>query len=42
MAKEILRRLPDGDVDYDGEEVDDSEYNEMIEEWRFEIQTHYY
>lgn len=40
MGKEILRRLPDGDLDYDGEDTEDIEYDEMIEEWRFEMSTY--
>lgn len=39
MGKEILRRLPDGETDYDGEEQDDIEYQEWQEDWRFEMST---
>lgn len=39
MSKEILRVLPDGGTDYDGEEDDDIEYREWQEEWRFEMST---
>lgn len=39
MGKEILRKLPDGDTDFDGEEADDTEYQEWLDDWRFEIST---
>lgn len=41
MSKEVLRHLPDGD-DYDEEEADDTEYQEWLEEWRFEMNTYNY
>ena len=31
MGKEIIRQLPDGECDYDGDEEDGSEYQEMID-----------
>lgn len=42
MGKEILIRLPDGDIDYDGEEPNDIEYQEWLEDWRFEMNTYNY
>lgn len=45
MGKPILIRLPDGDFDYDGEEEDtqeDIEFQNMLEEWEFEMSTHLY
>lgn len=38
--KEIIRHLPDGDIDYDGEEEEDESYNEMLEDWRQELSTY--
>ena len=40
MGKEIIRKLPDGDCDIDGEEDDDTSYQEMMEQWRFEQSTY--
>lgn len=42
MVKEIIRTLPDGELDFDGEETEDPEYQEMLEDWRFEISTYNY
>lgn len=42
MVKEIIRRLPDGETDYDGEETEDPSFDEMLEEWRFEMNTYNY
>lgn len=42
MKKEILRRLPDGDYDYDGDEMENCEYSEMLDDWRFEMDTYNY
>lgn len=42
MGKEILRDLPDDDFDFDGEEEENESFNEMVEDWRFEMQTYYY
>ena len=42
MGKDILRILPNGDLDYDGEEDNDESFNEMLEDWRFEINTFNY
>lgn len=41
MGKEILIQM-DGDIDYDGDEAEDLEYQEMLEDWRFEMSTHNY
>lgn len=40
MVKEIIRALPDGDFDFDGEEIEDPEFEEMMEEWWFELNTY--
>lgn len=40
--KEITRQLSDGYIDYDGDEENNEEYQEMLEEWRFEMSTHNY
>ena len=40
MSKDIMRPLPDGDTDYDGEEAEDSEYQEWLDDWRFEMNTY--
>lgn len=40
MVKEIIRPLPDGDFDFDGEETEDPEFEEMMEEWWFELNTY--
>lgn len=42
MGKEIIRQLPDGDCDHDGEEEDDTEHQEMMDNWRFELGTYDY
>ena len=34
--KEIYIKNPDGDLCYDGEETNDPEFDEMLEDWRFE------
>ena len=41
MSKEIIIHLPDDD-DYDGDENEDLEYQEMIDDWRFEMSTYNY
>ena len=41
MSKEILRHLPNGD-DYDGDEPDDTEYQEWLDDWRLEMNTYNY
>lgn len=40
--KDIYIKDPDGDIDFDGEETEDPEYQEMLEDWRFEISTYNY
>lgn len=42
MGREILRQLPDGEIDYDGEEQNDIEYQDWLEDWRFEMSTYNY
>lgn len=42
MSKDITRILPDGDTDFDGEEVDDTEYQEWLDDWRYECNTYNY
>ena len=42
MGKEIIRQLPDGECDYDGDEEDGSEYQEMMDAWGFELSTYDY
>ena len=39
--KEIYIKNPDGDLCYDGEETNDPEF-EMLEDWRFEMNTYNY
>ena len=40
--KEIYIKIPDGDLCYDGEETNDPEFDEMLEDWRFEMNTYNY
>ena len=40
MGKEIIRKLPDDDCDIDGEEEDDTAYQEMMDNWAFELSTY--
>lgn len=40
MGKEIIRQSPDGDYEYDGDEENDTEYQEMMDNWRFELSTY--
>ena len=40
--KEIYIKNPDGDLCYDGEETNDPEFDEMLEDWRFEMNTYNY
>ena len=40
--KEIYIKNPDGDLCYDGEETNDPEFDEMLEDWRFEMNTNNY
>ena len=40
--KEIYIKNPDGDLCYDGEETYDPEFDEMLEDWRFEMNTYNY
>lgn len=42
MGKEILIKLPSGDVDYDGDIEDDVEYQEIIDELDLITQTYYW
>lgn len=45
MAKEILIQDPDGEMDYDGEEYNESEesnWQEIMEDWRFRMSTYNY
>ena len=39
--KEIYIKNPDGDLCY-GEETNDPEFDEMLEDWRFEMNTYNY
>lgn len=42
MGKDIMIHLADDYKDYDGDEEEDEEYDEMMEEWRFEMSTYNY
>lgn len=40
--KDIYITDPEGDIDYDGSEDENLEYQEMIDDWRFELSTYNY
>lgn len=40
--KDIMRPLPDGDFDFDGEETENPEFEEIMEEWIWEMSTYNY
>ena len=42
MVRDIYINVPDGDLIYDGEESNDPEFDEMLEDWRFEMNTYNY
>ena len=42
MGKDILINHSDEDADYDGDEADDTEYQEWLDDWRFEMNTYNY
>lgn len=42
MSKDITRILPDDYTDFDGEEADDTEYQEWLDDWRNEMNTYNY
>lgn len=42
MSKDIVIRLHDEEDDYDGEELDDTEYQEFLDDWRFGMNTYNY
>lgn len=42
MGKDILINHPDGETDFDGEETEDTEYQEWLDDWRFEMNTYNY